>query len=376
MNENEMIARGPSVGADGGRPLKSNVDHSLADKCISDKEKKELQERIKRDLGDRYLKTFSVNDLLDREFDLQLPIVEGILYPGIYMLGGASKLGKSFLALQIAYHVSTGRELWGHRTNQSGVLYLALEDSQRRLQRRLSTMFGTEGTDDLRFATASRKIGGGLELQLQHHLECWPDTRLIIIDVLQKIRKSDGDGYSYANDYETIGALKQLTDTRDVCLIIVHHTRKQDADDIFDTISGTTGLMGCADGAMVLHKENRTSLKAALDITGRDQPDQTLHLIRDPVHLTWQFERAETEPWEQRREPFLDSIEAVLSGGIERWEGRASDLAALLEEEIQPNQLIRKLNVGKEKLAELYGIEYTCKRSGNGCNVRLERMKR
>lgn len=376
MNEKEMIARDPSVGADGRRPFKHNVDHSITDICITDKEKKELQERIKRDLGDRYLKTFSVNDLLDREFDLQLPIVEGILYPGIYMLGGASKLGKSFLALQIAYHVSIGRELWGHRTNQSGVLYLALEDTQQRLQRRLSTMFGTEGTDALRFATASKKIGDGLELQLQHHFECWPDTRLVIIDVLQRIRESDGNGYSYANDYETIGALKQFSDTRDICLIVVHHTRKQDADDIFNTLSGTTGLMGCADGTMVLHKEKRTSLKATLDITGRDQPDQTLYLIRDPVHLTWQFESAETEPWEQRREPFLDSIEVVLANGIDRWEGRASDLAALLEEEIQPNQLIRKLNVGKEKLAELYGIEYTCKRSGNGCNVRLERMKR
>ncbi len=65
------------------------------------------------------------------------------------------------------------------------------------------------------------------------------DTRLIIIDTLQKIREASGDRYSYASDYEIIGQLKHFADQTGIALLLVHHTRKQQADDKFDMISGT-----------------------------------------------------------------------------------------------------------------------------------------
>ena len=97
--------------------------------------------------------------------------------------------------------------------------------------------------------------------------------------------KQTSTGYYYADDYETIGKLKQFTDARGICVLVVHHTRKQRAEDIFEMISGTNGLMGAADGAMILNKEKRTSMNAALAITGRDQPDQTIYLVRDETRL-------------------------------------------------------------------------------------------
>ena len=139
-------------------------------------------------------------------------------------------------------------------------------------------------------------------------------------------------------------------------------------------ISGTNGLMGAADGAMILNKEKRTSMNAALAITGRDQPDQTIYLARDETRLIWQFERSEARPWELQPDPFLETVAAVLSDDVPEWEGRASDLAVLLQDNIQPNLLIRKLNVGKEKLAQLYSIAYTCKRTKTGSLVRLSRI--
>lgn len=78
-------------------------------------------------------------------------------------------------------------------------------------------------------------------------------------------------------------------------MLIVHHTRKQKAEDIFDMISGTNGLMGAADGAFVLSKEKRTSNNATLDVASRDQQDMKIHLVRDAEKLIWNFEKSETE---------------------------------------------------------------------------------
>lgn len=74
---------------------------------------------------------------------------------------------------------------------------------------------------------------------------------------------------------------------------------KQKAEDIFDMISGTNGLMGAADGAFVLSKEKGTSNNATLDVEGRDQQDMKIHLVRDAEKLIWNFEKSETELWKE-----------------------------------------------------------------------------
>ena len=152
---------------------------------------------------------------------------------------------------------------------QGTVLYLALEDNHRRLQERLYRMFGVESTGNLFFAIGAKQLGGGLEEQLKGFVREHTDTRLIIIDTLQKIREAGAEKYSYANDYEVITKLKRFADISGVCLLVVHHTRKQQADDKFDMISGTNGLLGAADGAFLLQKERRADNAATLDISGR-----------------------------------------------------------------------------------------------------------
>ena len=77
----------------------------------------------------------------------------------------------------------------------------------------------------------------------------YPDTGLIIIDTLKRVREAGGADYSYASYYDIVARLKALADSYKVTMLIVHHTRKQKAEDIFDMISGTNGLMGAADGA-------------------------------------------------------------------------------------------------------------------------------
>ncbi len=88
-------------------------------------------------------------------------------------------------------------------------------------------------------------------------------------------------------------------------------TRKQQSEDRFDTISGTNGLLGAADGAFLLTKAKRTANDAMLDIAGRDQQDQRLHLVRNTKTLLWEMESAETELWEEEPDPLLEEVARV-----------------------------------------------------------------
>ena len=333
----------------------------------------ELLRQMRRMNDPAYLHTVSMNDLYEIVFQSRPPVIDGLLYSGTYLFAGAPKVGKSFFMAQLAYHISTGQKLWDYEVHQGTVLYLALEDDYQRLQDRMSRMFGVEGTDSLHFAVYAKQLGAGLDEQLEKFIRDHPDTRLIIIDTLQKIREVSADSYSYANDYDIVGRMKQFADKNGVCLLLVHHTRKQQAGDRFEMISGTTGLLGCADGAFLLQKEKRTDLCATLEIVGRDQPDQKLHLTRDIEKLTWQLDHAETELWKKPPDPLLERIAAMISDANPVWSGSATELVALLGEDVQPNILTRRLNVKAAELLNEHGVEYSVKRTRSGSSISLAR---
>ena len=267
---------------------------------------------------------------------------------------------------QLAYHVSTGTPLWDYTVKKGMVLYLALEDDYRRLQERMYRMFGTDSTENLYFSVSSKPLGNGLTDQLSGFIREHPDTTLVIIDTLQKIREVDSDSYSYAKDYEIINQLKQFSDSCGICLLLVHHTRKQKSSDNFDMISGTNGLLGCADGAFMLYKETRTSNKATLEIAGRDQQDQKIHLIRDEEKLCWNFEKAETELWKEPPEPLLECIANLVTEKNPTWQGTATELIEKLGLDMKPNVVSLKLNVNAGRLMNDYSIRYTNKRNHSG----------
>lgn len=314
-----------------------------------------------------------MSELYDTVYQSKPPLIDSLLYPGVYLFAGAPKIGKSFLMAQLAYHISTGAQLWDYPVHKSTVLYLALEDDYRRLQGRLYRMFGTESVENLFFSVSANSLSGGLNQQLKGFITRNPDTRLIIIDTLQKIREAEGEKYSYANDYQIISSLKEFADNNGVCLLLVHHTRKQQAEDKFDMISGTNGLLGAADGAFMLQKEKRTSNTATLEISGRDQQDQKLYLVRNQEKLIWEFERSETELWKEPPDLMLEKISQLLDNEQSEWSGSASELAVLVGEDIQPNILTRKLNVKAGRLMNEYGIEYTARHTRNGSYICLKR---
>ena len=335
----------------------------------------EFQREMIRMMDPSYLKTVSMSELYDTVFQSKPPLVGGLLYPGTYIFAGAPKLGKSFLMAQLAYHISTGTPFWNYPVRKGSVLYLALEDDYRRLQERLYRMFGTQISDNLHFSVSANQIGKGLDEQLQGFINAHPDTNLIIIDTLQKVREMGGDNYSYASDYEIIARIKRFTDQYGVCVLLVHHTRKQNADDKFEMISGTTGLLGSADGGFILQKEKRTSNNATLEVSGRDQPDQKFHLSRNPQTLLWKLETAETELWKEPPEPLLEKVAEFITADNVVWCGTPTELVEVLSVDMKANTLSMKLNINAGRLFNEYGIYYENKRCHDGRKVRLQFAK-
>ncbi len=370
LAQKKTTAPYPSVGADEEQSLKKFTKLSIATEPTENKSPEpsfnEIFRKMQRIYDPAYLPTVSMQDLYETVYPSRPPIIDGLLYAGTYLFVGAPKVGKSFLMAQIGYHVSTGLELWGYPVHQGAVLYLALEDDHRRLQDRMFRMFGTESADNLYFSIYAKQLGAGLEEQLKWFVQEHPDTRLIIIDTLQKVREPGGDTYSYASDYEVIAKLKAFADEHSICLLLVHHTRKQQAEDKFDMISGTNGLLGAADGAFLLQKERRTSNTATLDISGRDQQDQRLYLTRNEERLIWTLERAETELWKEPPDPVLAAIAALVTAEQPQWSGTATELVAALGLKMKPNALSMRLNVRAGKLQCEYGIRYESHRSHAG----------
>lgn len=143
--------------------------------------------------------------------------------------------------------------------------------------------------------------------------------------------------------------------TNSICLLLVHHTRKQNSDDKFDMISGTNGLLGAADGGFILRKEKRTSNSATLEVSGRDQPDQKIYLNRNPETLVWELERTETELWKLPPEPLLENIAVKITNENPEWYGSPTELVEFLGVDMKANALTMKLNINAGRLFNEYG---------------------
>ena len=261
--------------------------------------------------------------------------------------------------------------MWDYEVHQGTVLYLALEDDFQRLQSRLFRMFGVNDSENLFFAIAAKQLGKGLDEQLERFVRDHQDTKLVIVDTLQKVREAAGESYSYSNDYDIVGKMKQFADKYGICVLFVHHTRKQPAGDNFEMISGTTGLLGCADGALLMQKEKRTASTATLEVVGRDQQDQKLYLERDENRLIWNLDHAELELWKEPPDPILEAIKELVTKRNGEWAGSPTELVNDLPVKIAPNMLTKHLNINAGRLLNEYEIRYENKTKHEGRRITL-----
>lgn len=321
------------------------------------------------------LQTLTAEQLLNMEFAPIRPVISRILPTGTFIFAGASKIGKSWMVLWFANQIALGQPVWEFATTQSEVLYLSLEDTPRRLQQRLNEIADEVGK--VHFATKSDFIGGGFEEQLLNFIERYPKVKLIIIDTLQKVRKAGRDKFAYADDYEVIGKIKEIGDSHDVTILIIHHTRKEGDNDAINTISGTNGIVGSADGAFVLQKENRMQNRANLVVTGRDVQTITLSLAFQSDTCKWELLSHSDNEIATAEDPVFMAVLGLLSSGQSNWQSTASDLLLKLKEynpllDIRANTLTRKLNSNEDLLFAKYNILYSNKRVGTEKHIVLK----
>lgn len=232
---------------------------------------------------------FTAADLMSQTFPEPKWAVEGLIAEGLTLLVGSPKLGKSWMCLGLAVAVATGGRALGKIKVEAGpVLYAALEDTPRRLQGRLVKLLCDDNAPaDLHIVTSMPPMPDAIDL-LEEWLESHPTARLVVVDVLKKIRPpADRSASAYDHDYMVMSALKGLADRRKVAVVVVHHTRKMaDDSDVFNEVSGSTGLTGAADAILIAKKARNTS-EATLHVTGRDITESDYALNWEALTCTW-----------------------------------------------------------------------------------------
>ena len=331
------------------------------------------------------LKTIDAETLLSQPMRRVPFLVDDLLAPGLYIMAGAPKVGKSWLALWLCTRIASGKPVWKFATQHSTVLYLCLEDNRQRIQNRLSEMVGGEPDDfsSLHFSTEAQTLTApekgvdtGLLKQLHEFVAGQPDTRLIVIDTLQKVRTAAD--VSYGCDYNDLSLLKSFADHHHLTVLVIHHLRKMKDDDLLNRISGTTGISGAADGTLVLIRSKRSENGAGLHCTGRDIQTRELTLEFNQSDCVWELrsDSAVDDPV-----PSEEVLEHLLTWLREAgsFSGTAEELSATLRQRcgvLYPgNVLTRKMRSCAEEL-ERYGFVCRFRRTHDRRLIELERVGR
>ena len=235
------------------------------------------------------LNSLSAKELMATEY-VDVPcVIDGILPSGLTVLAARPKMGKSWLALDMAISVASGKRVLGRETNQGDVLYFALEDNHRRMKSRMEKILGNhEAPDRLNIVTRCDRLDKGSQEQIFDWIATHPKARLVVIDTWGKIapsKKGQLDDYTFLT--EVLGPIQQKALERDMAIILVHHNRKPSKDgDVFDQVLGSTAFTALADAIIVLQRE-RLANTAVLACTGRDIEETELGIIFDEELGTW-----------------------------------------------------------------------------------------
>jgi len=300
-------------------------------------------------------------------------LIDGILADGLAMMAGDSKIGKSWMVLWLCLQISKGEPVWGIPTRKTDVVYLALEDREWRIQQRMQELTETP-PENLHFGFSCGQLGSELEGQIEAVLQDHPSTGLIFIDTLQMIRDNvSGKVNAYAQDYRDLSSLKKIADNHGICIFLVHHTRKdRDSSNIFNDMTGSTGIMGVADTVMILRKEERFGDAAALCITGRDVEEKKLKMQMCGVR--WEITE-ELNADDLRRERIPVFVYEVVEFLFEhsKFQGTATELlAAVGNTELKPNLASKHLTRHYSDVLLPLGITYEYRKTAAARLVLLE----
>ena len=208
--------------------------------------------------GKQQANVFNAQGLNQMTFDPIKYVIHGYIVEGLTLFAGKPKIGKSWLLLHAAFAVAEGGYTLGNvQCNKATCSIAALEDNQRRLQSRHDQTVrhaGLAGQAALHLRNAA--VGRRRPRLHQDWIESVKQPRLVIIDTLAMVRTPNRkDTSTYDADYAAVKELRDLALECGIAIVLVHHLRKAEADDPFDTISGTLGLTGAPDTIMILSRD-------------------------------------------------------------------------------------------------------------------------
>jgi len=288
--------------------------------------------------------SWTVADLLATDFRAPRWIVPDLLPVGLALLAGRPKLGKSWLALQLAVAVGGGGEyigrVMGREVTPGHALYIALEDSPRRMRSRLE-LLQAKPACNLRIDTAWPPLNERGLGALRDYVE-GQRPALVVVDTLTRAFTGRTDWDSVGQATEALGALQSLALAGDCAILLIDHHRKGNGfdADVVDDVLGSTGKAAVADVLWGLYRK-RGEHGATLRVTGRDLDENTLSLSFDRATRVWQL--AEDENGVR-----AGSLQDAILQALDDLHGEASltELAGYLDKDAS--------NVAKE-LAELEG---------------------
>jgi AAA domain len=236
-------------------------------------------------LHDRFgsgFKRTNTNDLMAATFPPLKAIVPAYVYGGFTVLAGRQKLGKTWLAIDWAVAVATGGVAMGSiDCDQGDVLYIDLENGPRRIQARIKALFPSDQTlpdmARLEWVTEAPQLDKGLIDRLERWRVSVKDPRMVVIDVLQRIKPPGNKAQNaYESDYSTWAPLQEWATTNGVAVVGLHHTKKGGAEDPLEALSGSNGLSACADTTIVLDQDQNGR---TLYVRGRDIEEKETAVI-------------------------------------------------------------------------------------------------
>ena len=288
--------------------------------------------------------------------------VDGLISQGLFVLAGAPKVGKSWLALDMCLSIAKGEKVLGKETLCGHAVYLSLEDSLIRLQNRLYELTD-EPSDNLNFAIMAESISNGLPEQIEYCRKRFDDLKIVFIDTLQMVRNESES--SYSSDYKELSVMKALADKLGIAIVLVHHTRKCSDSDPFNMISGSTGLSGCVDGSMVLIESKRGSRKAKLHCVGRDIENQEINVVFESSRwkVSDDIKNVKPDYFSFAVHDFMVTQKTIKGSATQL----AEKLSALLHKEVFSNRVKKDLIQHAYELLD-YGVTFESKRS-NGQRI-------
>lgn len=254
--------------------------------------------------------TWTVAELAATIFPDPKWAVPGILPVGLCILAGRPKVGKSWLALQIAHAVGTGGRVLDQTVERGRVLFLALEDNPRRLKER-TTKQGIPGTADVVFRTDFKLHDGGLADLITEI--AGGGYSLVVLDTLTRALGGRADQSDEAAMTPVMSALQKIAFDHDCCVLLIDHHRKTGVGgaDVIDSVLGSTTKTGHSDAILGLFKERGKS-GAVLKITGRDVEERELALTWDTLTWSWQLVGNVTDlTLTERRQEILAALQQL-----------------------------------------------------------------